>query len=189
MDSESEDDITTLLEHWSQGDSEARDKLLPLIYDELEKVAERAFARERSDHTLEPAALVHEVFIELVERRKLSLKNRSHLYGVAAKMMRRALIDYARKHNAKCRGGDVRVVSFDAARHDAEGPDLNFIEIDDALRDLEGFNPQGALIVEYRFFGGMTYPEIAREMGIPEIRVRRRWEAAKYWLYGQLLKS
>lgn len=189
MGSESEGDITILLERWSRGDTEARDQLMPLVYDELEKVAERAFVRERSDHTLEPAALVNELFIELVKRRKLSLKNRAHLYAVAATMMRRALVSHARKRGARRRGGDVRFEPANTQIRVDDDVDVDVIELNDALQDLERFDPDGARIVEYRFFGGMTYPEIAHEISIPEIRVRRHWEAAKYWLFQQLTKS
>ena len=185
-DSEFEDDITGLLEEWSRGDQGAPEKLMPLVYDELRHVAERVFSRERVDHTLEPAALVNEIFLEFVKRRQLSLKNRSHLYGVAAQMMRRVLVNHARKRNADRRGGDVRVLSLDVATSVSKTREVDLIALDDALKDLADFDSEGSRVVEMRFFGGMTYPEIARFLDVPEIRVRRNWIAAKTWLYRQL---
>lgn len=189
MDPDLDSDITEILQQWSRGQPEAPEKLMPLVWDELRQVAGRAFVRERENHTLQPTALVNEVFLQLVKRQKLQIKSRSHFYGVAAQLMRRILVSHARKHRAARRGGDVRVLSLDAATQVAQGRDVDLIALDDALKDLARFDPEGSRVVELRFFSGLPYPEIARLMELPEIRVRRRWNAAKVWLYRELSSS
>ena len=181
-----ESDITSLLEEWSRGNPDAPEKLMPLVLDGLRQVAGRAFSRERVNHTLQPTALVNEVFLQLVDRENLDLRNRSHFYGVAAQMMRRILVSHARKHKAQRRGGDVRVLSLDAATNIGGSTDVDLIALDDALKDLARFDFASSSVVELRFFAGLSYPEIAEILDLPQIRVRRQWETARIWLFREL---
>ncbi|MCP3960331.1 MAG: sigma-70 family RNA polymerase sigma factor [bacterium] len=185
----SELDITTLLKDWAQGDREALEQLMPLVFEELRRVAAGYFDAENPGHTLQPTALVNEVFLRLVDRRKVSWENRSHFFGFAAQLMRRILVDHARGRKASKRGGGVAVAPLDEALAVAQKRDVDLIALDDALADLARIDPEGSRVVEMRFFAGLTHQEVAEVLGVPEIKVRRQWTAAKLWLFRQLKKS
>ncbi len=178
--------ITQLLERWNQGERSAAAELMPQVYDELRRMAARTFRRERLDHTLQPTALVHEVYLKLIERTDLQWQNRLHFYGLAACMMRRALVDYSREKAYRKRGGGLRRVPLDDLQgiHRTRPQDL--LALDDALTDLSRVDSQKALIVELRFFGGLTVDQTAECIGLSPRSVARQWRRARAVLYRQL---
>ncbi len=159
---------------------------MPLVFDELRRVARGYFADERAGHTLQPTALVNEVFMRLVDRRKVSWANRSHFFGFAAQLMRRVLVDHARGRKADKRGGEIPKASLDEALALVEMRDLDLIALDDALKDLASIDLEGSRVVEMRFFAGLTHEGVAEVLDIPVIKARRQWTAAKLWLYRHL---
>lgn len=178
-------DVTRLLVASSQGDQEALDKLLPLVYTELRHLAERYLHRERPDHTLQPTALVHEAYLRLIDQ-DVSWQNRAHFFGVAAEMMRRILIDHARKHQAAKRGSGGIKLSLDEAIDLTDERAAELIALDDALKALAEFDAQKSRIVELRFFGGLSIEETAAVLGIGTATVIRQWKMAKAWLYHEV---
>lgn len=182
-------DITKLLKDWGEGDAKALEQLMPLVFEELRRVARGYFEGERAGHTLQPTALVNEVFLKLVDRRKVSWVNRSHFFGFAAQLMRRILVDHARGHQAKKRGGGIALASLDDALAVAQTRNLDLVALDEALDDLARLDAEGSRIVEMRFFAGLTHEQIGTVLGVPAIRVRRRWTTAKLWLYRHLKKD
>ncbi|MGI8555932.1 MAG: sigma-70 family RNA polymerase sigma factor [Pyrinomonadaceae bacterium] len=175
-------EVTVLLKEINDGDRNASDKLLPLIYDELRKLARAYLRNERSDHTLQATALVHEAYIRLVEWENVSWQNRAHFFAVAAQIMRRLLVDYAREKKAQKRDGGQKLVldetvSFTAPR----GIDL--LVLDEALENLAKLDKMQAKVVELRFFGGLTIEETAHTLNVSPTTVKREWTAAKAWLY------
>lgn len=184
--SEADSDITRLLLDWSRGDRKALDQLMPLVFDELRRVARGYFVDERAGHTLQPTALVNEVFVRLVDRRKVSWANRNHFFGFAAQLMRRVLVDHARGHKAGKRGGGIPQASLDEALALAETRELDLIALDEALNDLARIDPQGSRVVEMRFFAGLTHDEIAEVLEVSPITARRQWTTAKLWLFRHL---
>ncbi|MEM7356910.1 MAG: sigma-70 family RNA polymerase sigma factor [Acidobacteriota bacterium] len=186
---EAEQDITTLLLDWSRGDGKALEQLMPLVFDELRRVARGYFADERVGHTLQPTALVNEVFVRLVDRRKVSWANRNHFFGFAAQLMRRVLVDHARGRNAGKRGGGIPMASLDEAMALAATREVDLIALDEALDDLARIDPQGSRVVEMRFFAGLTHEEVADVLGVSPITARRQWTTAKLWLYRHLKNS
>ena len=175
-------DVTSLLLASSQGDAEALDRLLPLVYAELRRVAERYLHRERADHTLQATALVHEAYIRLIDQ-NVSWQNRAHFFGVAAEMMRRILIDHARKYQAAKRGsGGIKLV-LDEAIDVSDERAAELVALDDAMKELAEFDPQKSRIVELRFFGGLSIEETAEVLGVSRATVIRQWKMAKAWLY------
>jgi RNA polymerase sigma factor (TIGR02999 family) len=181
-------DVTSLLVASSQGDQEALDKLLPLVYAELRRVAERYLHRERPDHTLQATALVHEAYIRLIDQ-DVPWQNRAHFFGVAAEIMRRILIDHARKHRAAKRGSGGIKISLDDALDFTDERAAEMIALDDALKALAEFDPQKSRIVELRFFGGLSIEETAEVLGIGTATVIRQWKMAKAWLYNEVSKG
>jgi RNA polymerase sigma-70 factor (ECF subfamily) len=179
-------DITQLLHRWQQGDAEATEELLPLVYGELRRIARRHLRGERDGHTLEATALVHEVYLRLAGGSELHWTDRVHFYAVAAQMMRRVLVDHARGRGAAKRGGTVIRVSLDEARDAgfAAGPDV--VALDDALRSLEGLDPRKSRIVELRFFGGLTIEETAAVLGVSVPLVVKETRLARAWLHSQI---
>jgi RNA polymerase sigma factor (TIGR02999 family) len=179
-------DITQLLHRWQQGDAEATEKLLPLVYGELRRIARRHLRGERDGHTLEATALVHEVYLRLAGGGELHWNDRVHFYAVAAQMMRRVLVDHARGRGAAKRGGSVVRVSLDEARdaRDGTGPDV--VALDDALRSLEVLDPRKSRIVELRFFGGLTLDETAAVLGVSVPTVVKETRLARAWLHSQI---
>lgn len=178
--------VTRLLERWSHGEREAAGQLMPLVYEELRRIAHRMFRRERHDHTLQATALVHEVYLKLVEQTGIRWQSRVHFFGLAACMMRRALVDYSRQYAAGKRGGDLEKVSLEEVGELARVRPEALILLDDALRDLARLDPQKALIVELRFFGGLTVDETAECLGLSPRSVARQWRGARAALYREL---
>ena len=185
----SDRDITVLLLDWSRGDRRALDQLMPLVFDELRRVARSYLTDERAGHTLQPTALVNEVFMRLVDRRRVSWANRNHFFGFAAQLMRRVLVDHARGRKADKRGGGIPRASLDEALVLAENRALNLIALDEALNDLARIDPQGSQVVEMRFFAGLTHEEVAEVLDVSPITARRQWTTAKLWLYRHLKEA
>jgi RNA polymerase sigma factor (TIGR02999 family) len=179
-------DVTALLGEWSRGDRTALDQLLPLVYAELRRVAARKLRSERADHTLEPTALVHEVFIRLVDQRQVDWQNRAHFFGVAANVMRRILVDHARRHAASKRGEGARCLSIDEARDVAASDGMPVVALDQALDRLEKLDAELARIVELRAFGGLTIEEAAHVLNVSPSTAKRDWRTAKAWLAREL---
>ena len=178
--------VTALLGDWSRGDQTALNQLLPLVYAELRRVAARQLRKERADHTLQPTALVHEAFIRLVDQRHVDWQNRAHFFGVAAQVMRRILVDHARRHGAGKRGEGVRCVSMDEATDAAASNAIPVLGLDHALDRLEKVDSDLARIVELRAFGGLTIDEAAHVLSVSPSTAKRDWRTAKAWLNREL---
>lgn len=182
-------DVTQLLVQWSNGDAAAFEKLVPLVYDELRRLAGRYLRRERSDHTLQSTSLVHEAYMRLVDQKNVRWQNRAHFFGVAAQLIRRILVDHARAHQAAKRGGGAFKLTLDEALATPEGKDINLVALDEALGTLGKLDPQQARIVELRFFTGLTIEETAEVLNISPATVKRDWTVAKAWLYRELSRA
>ena len=180
---------TRLLIDWSNGDREAAAGLMPLVYDELRRLARGYLQRERGDHTLQATGLVHEAYLRLVDQKTTTWKNRAHFFGVAARLMRRILVDHARRHGTEKRGGDRTKVEFNEALIPSASRSLNVVALDDALQDLAKLNPQHSQIVELRFFGGMSLEEVAEVLDVSPRTVQREWRMARAWLRRQMPDS
>ena len=181
--------VTLWLAAWSQGSGEALERLVPLVYGELRQLAARCLWRERSGHTLETGALVHEAFLRLVDQRQVSWQNRSHFFGIAALMMRRVLVEHARGRQYARRGRGALHLPLDAAVEvgDTVAPEIR--DLNEALGQLIEFYPQAGRVVELRFFGGLTENEIGELLGISAPTVKRRWRMARAWLHRYLSRS
>lgn len=182
-------DVTALLIAWSNGDEQARDQLLPLVYDELREIAHRYLSRERRDHTLQTTALVHEAYLRLIDRRAVQWQNRAHFFGVAAQLMRRILIDYARSHQTAKRGQGAVKLSLDDAVNVADERAGVLLAVDEALDRLAQFDQTKSRVVELKFFGGLTVEETAEALGLSVPTIVRQWRLAKAWLYQELSKE
>ena len=179
-------DVTKLLLRWGNGEREAFDALAPLVYDELRRLAGRYLRRERSEHTLQSTALVHEAYLRLVDQRNVRWQNRAQFFGLAAELIRRILVDHARARLAAKRGGTVYKITLDEAL-DASAPrDLDLVRLDDGMKTLAQMDPQQARVVELRFFAGLTIEETAEVLGISPATVKRDWLVAKAWLRREL---
>lgn len=178
--------ITKILQNWNDGDEEAKELLLPFVYDELKKQARYLMSKERSNHTLQPTALVHEAFMKLSEQSGIEWKNRSHFYGIAARLMRQILVDHARSHAADKRGNNPVHFSIDDVQIPIEERAGSILAIDDVLQRLAELDEKQAQIVEMRFFGGLSNDEIAEALNISKRTVGREWESAKLWLFREL---
>ena len=174
--------ITTLLGDWRRGNGTALDKLLPLVYAELRRVAARQLRKERAEHTLQPTALVHEVYLRLVDQRQVDWHNRAHFFGVAAQVMRRILVDHARRRDASKRGAGVRCVSMDEAKDVAACTEMPVLALDHALDRLAKVDADLAKIVELRAFGGLTIEQAAHVLSVSPSTAKRDWRTAKAWL-------
>jgi RNA polymerase sigma factor (TIGR02999 family) len=179
-------EVTQLLADWSSGNQAALDKLMPLVEAELHRLAHHYMSRERVGHTLQTTALVDEAYLRLVGQKNIDWHNRAHFFGIAAKLMRQILVDYARKRHFAKRGGNARHVSLDEAAVIAGERAAEMIALDEALRDLAEIAPEQSRIVELRFFGGLTIEETAEVMKLSVDKVKRDWSMAKTWLYHQL---
>jgi RNA polymerase sigma factor (TIGR02999 family) len=179
-------DVTRLLVNWSNGDRQALEALLPLVYDELRLLAGRYLRRERSGHTLQSTALVHEAYLRLIDQRNVQWQNRAHFFAVAAQMIRRILVDHARKTQTEKRGGQAPRLSLDEAMAVAQDRDVDLVALDDALNGLAEIDEQQARIVELRFFGGLSIEETAEVLRISPATVKRDWVMAKSWLYREM---
>jgi len=182
-------EITRLLAQMRAGDEQAQEELAPLVYDELRRLARGYMRWERSDHTLQPTALVNEAYLRLIEGAPVSWKDRTHFFAVASQLMRRILVDHARARNAEKRMGVGRKVSLDEALGFPEQKGVDLLALDEALERLEERDPRQARIVEMRFFGGLSEEEIASHLGISARTVRREWSVARAWLYKEIRKT
>jgi RNA polymerase sigma factor (TIGR02999 family) len=189
MGEESQGPITELLKGWRGGDDAALDKLIPLVYDDLRRIAARQLRRERPNHTLQPTALVHEVFLKLIDQNRIQWQNRAQFFGVAAQLIRRILVDYLRAQHAEKRGGAVVTIALDEAVAEAGRPDLDLIRLDEALNSLAARDEQQSQVVVIRFFGGLSIDETAEVLGVSASTVKRDWLAAKAWLYREVSRS
>ena len=183
------EEVTILLKAMTSGDENAPEKLLPIIYNDLRRLAGAYLSNERKDHTLQPTALVHEAYIRLVDWENVSWQNRAHFFAVAAQVMRRILVDHARGKKAEKRGGFGQLLSLDEAVSFAEKKDVDLVALDDALNELEKSDARQAKIVELRFFGGLTIEETAEALRISPATVKNEWAFAKAWLRVELTKS
>lgn len=175
--------ITQLLIGWGKGDRTALDEMLPLVYSELKRLASYYLGRERVGHTLQTTALVHEAYMRLVDQQHVDWKNRAHFLGLAAEMMRRILVNYARDRAAAKRGGGAKRISLSMVDEAGEQPDIDLIALDQALTKLAALDARKSRIVELKFFGGMTTEETAEVMEISGATVEREWMVARAWLY------
>ena len=175
-----------LLRAWSKGDVKAREKLMPLVYEELRRRAAAYLRRERADHTLQPTALVNEAYLRLIGQERIVWQNRAQFYGVAAQMMRRILVDHARGHNRGKRCGAAVRVELDEHVGTTEPRDCELLLLDQALEELAAIDPQQAQIVELRYFGGLTEGEVANVLTVSRSTVTREWLIAKGWLYRRI---
>ncbi len=182
------ENITQLLLRWSDGDQSALDQLMPLVYGELRKLARGYLRRHAHNHTMQPTVLVNEVYLRLVNQRQVTWENRAQFFGLASKLMRNLLVDYARHRHANKRGGGDYHLSLTYVDQSSQQPQtgIDLIALDEALNRLAVLSPQQGKIVELRFFGGLTIPETASAMGISHATVEREWSAARAWLYSQL---
>ena len=179
-------DVTALLLAWGEGQPEALEQLMPVVYDELRRIAHRALRRERRGRTMATTGLVHEAYLRLVDQRRARLESRAHFFNLAAQMMRRILIDEARKRGAARRGAGAPRLSLEDAPEPRVEPDENLLDLDEALRGLESFDPRLARLVELRYFAGLTLEETAEILGTSTTGAWRDWNTARAWLYGAL---
>ena len=179
-------DVTELLERWSQGDPEAFKDLIPLVYEELHRLAAHYLRHERSGHTLQPTALVHEAYLRLSGLHEMQLQNRTHFYGASAHVMRRVLVDHARRRNAEKRGGGDPMPPALAAIDAPIDLRLDLVALDQALERLTSLAPEKARVVELRYFGGLSVDETAEYLGVSERTVKRHWRFARAWLFRTL---
>jgi RNA polymerase sigma factor (TIGR02999 family) len=186
MKTQTQADVTRLLINWTNGDKTALEALMPMVYGELHRLARRYLRRERSDHTLQSTALVHEAYLRLVDQKGVQWQNRAHFFAVAAQMIRRILVDHARTHNAEKRGGGACKLALDEAIAVPQRRDLNLVALDEAIDGLAAIDPQQGRIVELRFFGGLSIEETAEVLSISPATVKRDWAVAKAWLYRDL---
>jgi len=177
-----DENVTQLLGKWTGGDKAALDELMPLVYAELRSLAKKYLRTERSDHTLQPTALVNEVYLRLIDQRTVSFRCRAQFFGMAAKLMRNILVDHARRRKTAKRGDEPYRLSLSAADRIGGKPDLDLVALDDALERLAALNPQHSDTVELRFFGGLTIEETAEAMGVSHATVERDWSFARAWL-------
>lgn len=178
--------VTRLLVDWGNGDSQALDKLTPLVYQELKRLASRYLRRERQEHTLQSTALVHEAWLRLIDQKQVHWQNRAQFFGIAAEMIRRILIDHARNRQAVKRGDGAIKLTLDDALATPDRRDLDLVALDDALRDLAKLDSQQSRLVELRFFAGLSVEESAEVLGVSPATVKREWATAKAWLYREL---
>jgi RNA polymerase sigma-70 factor, ECF subfamily len=178
-------DVTALLRAWSDGDLHARDQLMPVVYGELHRRAAAHLRRERRDHTLQPTALVHEAYLRLVDQR-VAWKNRAQFLGVAAQMMRRVLVDHARRRRMAKRSGRWVRVTLDERVAGMPAPDVELLDLDAALTRLAAFDPRKSQIAELRFFGGLSLEETGHVLGLSIATVERDWQAARAWLFAAM---
>jgi RNA polymerase sigma factor (TIGR02999 family) len=179
-------EISLLLEAWSRGDPSAFERLVPLVYGELHRLAHRYMAREHAGRTLQTTALVNEAYLRLVDANQIQWQNRAHFFAISAQLMRRILVDFARSRGYQKRGGNLHKVSFDEAMTVTPETDPDLIELDDALSTLAAIDPRKAKVVELRFFGGLSVDETAEVLKVSPDTVMRDWRLAKVWLVREL---
>lgn len=190
MDETSPHDVTALLLSWSAGDRDAPARLMPLVYDELRRLARGYLRRERADHTLQPTALVNEAYLRVVDQTRVNWENRAQFFGLAARVMRNILVDRARERAAQKRGGDgsqaTPRLSLDETRVAIEERAAELVALDEALKSLAEFDERKSRVVEMRFFGGLSVEETAAALGVSDKTVMREWRIAKMWLHREL---
>jgi RNA polymerase sigma factor (TIGR02999 family) len=178
-------DVTRLLRAWSEGDQGALERLTPIVYDELHHLARRYMKRERPGHSLQTTALVNEAYMRLADYRRMQWQDRAHFFAASAQVMRRILVEHARRHNRK-RGGGVQHVSLEEAAVVGGDEDADLVALDDAMHTLASIDPRKVQVVEMRFFAGMSVEETAEVLKISPKTVKRDWRVAKAWLYREL---
>jgi len=181
--------ITRLLVDWRDGDKAALDRLIPLVYKELRRLAGYYMRRQPADHTLQTSALINEAYLRLIDHKNMRWENRAHFFAVAAQAMRRILVDHARRRDYAKRGGGALKVSFDEAVIGAEERGAELIALDDALKDLAAIDPRKCQVVELRYFGGLSVDETAAVLGVSPVTVMREWRSAKGWLLKAISKG
>src|SRR6266853_1445682 len=179
------DDISTLLRAWSDGDQTALARLTPIVYDELHRLARHYMKRERPGHSLQTTALVNEANLRLVDYERMQWQNRAHFFAVSAQLMRRILVEHARRHNLK-RGGGVQHVSLEEAAVVGGEQDTDMVALDDTMNALARIDPRKVQVVEMRFFGGLSVEETAEVLRVSPVTVKRDWRGARAWLYRKL---
>ena len=184
----SQHEITRLLADWSNGDQRALEKLTPLVYEELRRLAKRYLRQERPGHTLQSTALVHEAYLKLVGQHDVRWQNRAHFLGIAARLIRRILVDYARNRYAQKRGAEAPKLSLDEALAVSEGRDLDLVSLDEALQALAEFDERQSRIVELRFFAGLSIDEAAELLRVSPATIKREWTAARAWLFREMTR-
>ncbi|MGA7409073.1 MAG: sigma-70 family RNA polymerase sigma factor [Bryobacteraceae bacterium] len=180
------DEVTRLLKAWTAGDEHALEKLTPMVYEQLHRVAQRCMAGERPGHTLQTTALVNEVYLRLVDCARVNWQDRAHFFAVSAQLMRRILIDFARSRGYQKRGGGLAQVSLDDAATVCSEPDPNLVELDDALKSLAEVDERKSKVVELKFFGGLSTEETAEVLRVSAETVVRDWRLAKVWLLREM---
>jgi RNA polymerase sigma factor (TIGR02999 family) len=178
-------EVTQLLRAWSDGQQEALERLMPLVYDELHRLARHYMSRERSGHILQTSALVNEAFLRLVDARHVNWQNRAHFFAISASLMRRILVDFARTYQSQKRGAGVRPVSLDEGL-DVTEERLDLAFLDDALKTLAALDPRKSRVVELRFFGGLSMEEVAEVLQVSPETAKRDWKLAKAWLLREM---
>ena len=178
--------ITTLLQSWRDGNREALDALLPLVYDELRRLARRHLRNERQEHTLQSTALVNEAYLRMVGQDFPEWEGRAHFFAIAAQLMRQILVDYARRHRASKRGSGICMLTVDDVAAQPQRKNMDVIALDDALNTLAEFDPRQSRIVELRFFAGLSLEETSEVMGIGTATIQRDWTAARAWLHREI---
>ena len=186
MSADSSHPVSELLVRWKHGEQEALQALLPLVYDELRRLAHHHLQAERAGHTLQSTALVHEAYLRLVDQEPLRLDNRAHFFAVASHLMRQILVDYARKHHAAKRGANNLTLTLDEAIASSKQRELRLVVLDDALNVLAALDERQSHIVELRFFGGLSIDETSQVLGVSPATVAREWTAARAWLYREM---
>jgi RNA polymerase sigma factor (TIGR02999 family) len=187
--SDSSHQVTALLARWNQGEAAAREALVPLVYEELRRVARKCLAEQRRDHTLQSTALVHEAYLRLVGRASVHWQDRVHFFAVAARLMRGILVDHARRHAAAKRGGDAVTLVLDEAVRLPKKKELNLVALDDALTCLATLDARQSQIVELRFFGGLSIEDVSHVLGISPATVKRDWATARLWLHNAMSRT
>ena len=182
-------DVSVLLADWSKGDPQAKDKLIPLVYTQLRRLAHRQMANERPGHSLQATALVNEVYLLLIGQKQVQMQNRAQFFGLAAEMMRHILVDYARKKHRAKRGGSVQHLPIEEAMTVSAERAAELIELDDALKRLAAVNTRQSRVVELRYFGGLSVEETAEVLKVSAVTVMRDWTAARAWLYRDIAKE
>ncbi len=181
--------ITQLLNQWSDGDAEVLDDLLPLVYKELRRQAAGYLRRERSDHTLQPTALINEAYLKLIDQRDVKWQNRAHFFAIAAQAMRRILVDYARERHREKRGGAAENLPIDEALTIvSQEKSVDLVALDEALNNLAQFDERQAKVVELRYFSGLSIDEAAEVLNVSNVTIRRDWNMAKAWLHQEITK-
>ena len=191
MEPVEEDDhrVTELLLGWSEGDDESRERLMDIVYQELRRIAGAQLRGERSGHTLQATALVNEAYLRFVDQNRVQWKNRAHFFGIAARLMRRILVDHARRQRAEKRGGGATVLVINEDVVAGPERDFDLVALDDALEKLQSFDARAAHLVELRFFGGLTIEETSEVMELSPATIKREWSTARAWLHHEIVSG